>query len=642
MAKVRKADGWSDAKIKEFFDGFDVFVDNIEVDSKELGRTRIKLYRSQKRAADAIKNGLADGIHDFTFLKSRQLGISTFLYLLSIYYCSLFEALKGAMVFDTGDNKEEFRTLLTNSLESLPKRLQIGRKRDNRTGFVFNNGSTLAYLVAGTRKTKGSGGLGRSKGLSFVHSTECSSYADVEGLVSLRESLAETNPNRLFAWESTARGYGNVFYDMCQEAKADDLTRRFCFIGWWAHDGHVIGEGTELFERYGRDDPTPLELEKLAAVWKLYNWQITREQLAWIRWKMDPRRMLGEREAAGGEIAKSESEELRQQEQPWVEEEAFILSGSQFFNPVRINTEIADAQSASFKGYRYFLGDSFAASQDVEPAARERDVMLKVWEEPVVDGVYIISADPAFAGSAKSDRYCAEVLRAYADGIDQVAEFCVPNIETFQFTWVLAHLAGVYSNARLIIEKNGPGEAVMNGFRELKAILNDGYLRNATTREGSSIRNMLQGVRNYMYTRPDSLRGDYAFQWRTTEQSKAAMFEQLRDAFTQSQLKLKSVEALREMRNIVKDGMQIRAEGKNKDDRPMALAMGVRAWHDFDRKFLVSSGRTREIELARPNLTQEDINRLFFSSLIGNTLKRAERERAESDDRASRGTRWNF
>ena len=114
---------------------------------------------------------------------------------------------------------------------------------------------------------------------------------------------------------------------------------------------------------------------------------------------------------------------------------------------------------------------------DIEAVNSPRLAELKIWEEPDPDGVYVIGADPAFGSSDEADRYVIQVLRCYADGVDQVAEFCVTQMATYQFAWVLAHICGAYANARYLLEITGPGEAVWNEFRNLKLLIEGGYMR---------------------------------------------------------------------------------------------------------------------------------------------------------------------
>ena len=81
-----------------------------------------------------------------------------------------------------------------------------------------------------------------------------------------------------------------------------------------------------------------------------------------------------------------------------------------------------------------------------------------------------MAADVAFGHSEYNDRSAVQVLRCFADGIDQVAEYAWPLIDSRQFAWVIASLEGWYagdkSEVYRIIEINGPGEATWAGVDE--------------------------------------------------------------------------------------------------------------------------------------------------------------------------------
>jgi hypothetical protein len=76
----------------------------------------------------------------------------------------------------------------------------------------------------------------------------------------------------------------------------------------------------------------------------------------------------------------------------------------------------------------------------------DRLATLKIWEEPIDTAYYVIGADPAYGSSDWADRFCIQIFRCYADGLDQVAEFATSELNTYQFAWVIAHLAGAYKN----------------------------------------------------------------------------------------------------------------------------------------------------------------------------------------------------
>jgi hypothetical protein len=188
------------------------------------------------------------------------------------------------------------------------------------------------------------------------------------------------------------------------------------------------------------------------------------------------------------------------------------------------------------------------------------------------------------------------VLRVYADRIVQAAEFCVTQLEPFQFTWILADMCGWYRNAKFILEINGPGEAVMTEFRHLQTLLDTGRLvaqHNESTNARDDLElvggygerkrrppSPLMNVRNYLYHRPDAFGAQYNQHWKTTAVNKPAIMTQLGDQYMMSKLIINSVQAIGEMKTLTRKGGYIEADGKAKDDRAVALALGVRCWID--------------------------------------------------------------
>lgn len=614
--------------VPELREMFYDFLTKITIDSKELGSAPLDPYFGQRLFLDSVFDGLENDVHWFVVLKARQLGITTVSLALDIFWLSFFPGLQGGLVTDTEPNKDKLRILIDRILKALPRSHSIPVERHNRSNLVLSNGSTLDYLVAGTRKN---GGLGRSRAFNFLHATECSSWGDQEGLESLQKSLAAKFPARLYVFESTARGY-NMFHQMWEEAREDELTKKPIFIGWWAKEDysfqpHRSFKERELFERYGLAPPNDEEQELIDIVKKNYNYEVSMEQLAWYRHEKNP---SGEED-----VITENSGSIIEQEMPWHEEQAFMLTGQSFFSLPMLNEATKTAIKTPFKGFRYHLGEEFIATS-IEQVRVARLAQLKIWQEPDPAGTYVIGADPAYGSSDDADRYCAQVFRVYADGMDQVAEFISPTIKTYQFTWIVAHLAGIYGNARLLLELNGPGEAVFTEFRNLQTQLQTGLIRDDN--DDNSIKNILRGVKTYLYHRADSLGSGAALHWKTTATNKLVIFNQFRDGFSINQIRIRSVECLEEMKKIVQDGISIRGEGAAKDDRVMACALATRAWIDSERKMLQAQGKTREAEAKAKDLSHIDLNGMFTANIIADFLNR-QRAQREFMSRAARRRR---
>lgn len=534
------------------------FCASLKIDSKEFGTVPLRLLGTQIYLLDEIISGLENGIRDFYVLKARQLGISTFCWALDLYWLFKHPGLRGTLVTHDEETREECRANITSYMESLPKALKIPARIHNRTMLDLRNRSRFSYQVAGTRK---SGKLGRGKGLNFCHGTELSSWGDEEALDSLLASLAENFKDRLYIFESTARGF-NLWYDLYSEAEKA-ISQKAIFIGWWRNELYTTEKDSEVFVVYGYEKPTPEEFEWLDGIKNRYNVEITPEQLAWARWKLN--------EKHRGNLSSF------YQEFPPLPEYAWQMTGGKFFN----NKSLTDTKMMLDKAppiadyYRYDFGATFDFTALIPSAPYQAH--LTVWEEPDPLGVYVIAGDPAFGSSTESDRSCVQVLKCFADGAEQVAELCTPELPTYAFAWVMAHLAGAYRDSIVILEINGPGKTVWDEFQRIQQT--GGYATSLRVNEG--LIDVVGNIRNYLYHRTDSLSGNFAYHWKMTSELKESIMNKFRDAFERGILVVRSQGLIEEMRTITNDDGVIGAgSSRQKDDRAIAMALAIQAWQD--------------------------------------------------------------
>ena len=629
--------GWSRAKRQAFEKAFYVFLDNTYIDSKDTGgRTCLGKHITwgQRHFVSRVLDGLEQDIHDFYVLKSRQLGLSTISRALSTFYLGAVKGLRGATVFDTTDNRDEARREIVNMIEEVPKSMKLPELTgNNRAGIALANTSSLAFMSAGVKKSKTSGGLGRSRGLSFLHASEICSWDNTEGVESLRNALSDINPDRLYIWESTGRGY-NSWRDMWIEARKDPAHKMCIFLGWWSKDSQRIDRDNPDFERYGIQPPNEKEAKKIQEVKELYDFDITPEQLAWVRKKMDPAQ---EGDDDDGDL---ETKIIRLQEQPWTEHDAFQVTGSVFFTHEDLDRVASTQTNKKFKAYSYICGMEFYDCK-VMPAFNAKMTELKVWEPPEEGSVYIVAADPAYGHDDRNDRSAIQVLRAYSDGLDQVAEYAWPLVNTSQFAWVIASLLGWYGGERsecyFILEMNGPGEAVWNAFNALKTQVQFGYHKEQFQERG--LEAIFRNVKNYIYTRSDSMSAGHTWQWQTQTRLKISIMERLRDFVSNGMLKIVSMETIEEMRYIARDGDSIEASGSKKDDRVLTLAMAVRVWDERVRRKLIRENRTRAAEKAKRSANFEDQMLIFNKTTLSNFFEAKQAERRAAA-RAAMQARW--
>ena len=451
------------------------FCSELKIETKEHGLRKMdRLLGTQTYIMDEIARGLQDDIHFFVILKGRQLGITTISLALDLYWHFVHPGLQGTLTTDTEENRDMFRSTLSMYIDGLPREYKVPVIAHNRNHISLKNRSRLFYQVAGLR-SKGS--LGRGKAITYLHGTETSSWGDEEGLASLLASLAETNPQRLYLFESTARGF-NMFHDMYVTAKKSRALHPECF--------------------------------------------------------------------------------------------------------------------------RYAFGAMFQDTDVLK--STEKLGTLKVWEQPIDTAYYVIGADPAYGSSDWADRFSIQVFRVYANGMEQVAEFATSEMNTYQFAWVIAHLAGAYKNSTLNLEVNGPGQAVINEMRNLKR------LAAAQGTAGHGIMDVLGSMQNYIWRRNDTMSGlSNSIGFLTTSQTKERMLTYMKDYFERGLMEIKSMDLLDEMKGIVREGGFIGAPGRGKDDRVIASALAAVAYAEQVQPRLIAMRLTKEISHAQENQTPEQL-----------------------------------
>jgi len=569
------------------------FCRELKVETKEMGIQRLgqRLLGSQTYVMEEIAKGLNQGTHFFVILKGRQLGITTISLALDLYWHFKNPGFQGTLTTDTEENRDQFRTTLAMYMDGLPPEYKIPLMTHNRNQMVLKNRSRLFYQVAGLR-AKGS--LGRGKGITYLHGTETSSWGDEEGLASLLASLAEKNPNRLYLFESTARGF-NMWHDMWQVAKKAK-TQKAIFCGWWRNELYAADPKSDVYKVYWDGKLSPEEKEWTREVKKLYQVEVNTRQIAWWRWKLN-------------EGLKDEA--LMYQEFPPTEDYAFIMTGSSFFSHTRCTDQAKVAKKLLPRYYRFSMGQYFEDTELIQ--STERMATLVLWEEPIDNAYYVIGADPAYGSSDWADRFCIQIYRAYADGLDQVAEFATSEINTYQFAWIICYLAGAYKNSTLNLEVNGPGQAVINEMRNLR--------RQAQTMEPKKARRLddvLSHMQHYLWRRNDSLGGvSNSLGYLTTHSSKERMLNYFKDYFERGMMNVYSMDLLEEMKSVVRDNGSIAAYGRNKDDRVIATALACVAYAEqlMPRLMQMRMTRARKEEAITP--VQEPI----MDRQINNYLK---------------------
>lgn len=583
------------AKASRWIQTFEDFIPHLRIKSKEEssleddGMIPLVLWDSQRRFLIELATGLDLGIRTFYNLKSRQQGVTTIsVALVDVFWPAMHPGIKGCLVTENEKNRDGNRSLIENYVKGASEFFgdQFYITKSNSKFIEYSNGSRVDLLVAGT-KAKKSTSWGEGQGYTFGHLTEVAAYGDEAGLASLEESFAQANPNRLFVYESTAKGFG-LWRDKWLSGFEDPLTKRSWFAGWWSLDTNRVERSDPRFRQFGGYAASGEEREKVAAVLQKYKHKITPEQLAWIRWK----------EATAGNQS-----DMLDQNQPWTADDAFVQSGFSFFQTRAIGKRLKEIldnpQDFSFLAYRYDLGARFLDMKLIQILDERQDgeIELRVWEEPVDTGKYVIGMDTAYGRNEHKDCQAIEVYRCYADKIVQVAEFVTPNIDVNHAAWVLAHIAGGYRDCVVNIEINGPGGNVMTEWDNLRGQLNAEHAQ--ADPRSQEWQDALGYARWYLWHRPDSMGAGYAYNTMTTGKTGEMMMHGLRSAFVMEDLVVRSKRLLHEMSITVVDesghiGARESKDPNSKDDRVFASAFAVDAWRKWVRPGMVANGETFE------------------------------------------------
>lgn len=579
------------------------FISSLRIVSREetakLGEAGValKLWNSQRRILNEVAAGMDQGIRKFYVLKSRQLGSTTIFVILMLFWLALHPRTKGALVVDQDKTRDDFRETIRNIIESIPGNyfggaFSIKKNADNKYFMGFTNGSQLNFLVAGTSGSKES--WGESAGYSLVVVSEIAKFGSEMGLLNFEEAMSDDNPDRFYVYESTANG-PNHWQTRWKSAADDPFTIRRIFVGWWSKELNQVPKTDPRFSVYGLQPPDERERERIRKVKEKYDHEITAEQLCWFRWRMSQ---------------PGQTERALLQNQPWDDSEAFVLSGKSFFQ-IRVIMQDYDrlggavtGQPVVYQGYRFWLGEDFWKAEIENlggDVLRQREVELRIWEQPMPEGRYVIGCDPAGGSDDRNDRHCVTVFRCFGDKLVQVAEYADNQVATRQCAWVLAYMAGIYRNCMINLELSGGyGNAVLVELNHLREMLRADIYSTRKAWGGKDLSDFLDNARWYIYRKPDNpTAAGYIINWKTNGDNKRQILNQFRDVHINGDLIINSKPLLEEMQIIVQDGSTIQASGGQKDDRCIAACLATHAWIEHERSGLLMAGETYEAVMAR-------------------------------------------
>lgn len=355
----------------------------LKIRTKEGKITALRPKPAQQMLLDAVKRERAAGRPPrILILKARQLGLSTITEGIMFQDSATRKLVQTLIVAHRDDSTTKLFRMNKLFFDYLPRQLQPMCKHSNAKELVFENPTRdpaekrrRPGLMSSIRCVTANDGMGRSETLNNVHLSEFAFWKGNKN--EILDGVMQAVPaelNTLVVIESTANGY-NEFKDLWDGAVAGTNGWVPLFIAWF-HEPKYRMEVTE---------GTVWEDEERSL---MEAYHLDPEQMAWRRWCIAVN--------CHGDKRKF------QQEYPSTPEEAFLFSGTPFFNNEDILLRLAAAPEPADVGtFTYPEPEAGEAPAGWSWGSDRRTGFIRVYAEPEPGVPYVIGGDTAGEGSDK-------------------------------------------------------------------------------------------------------------------------------------------------------------------------------------------------------------------------------------------------
>lgn len=316
-------------------------------------------------------------------LKARQEGVSTYTAARFFRHMHLRQGIKSMVIADSLDRAGVLFDIYQRYLTNLPEELAPAAKAvSQRKRMAFAHDSDLSIRPASDTEA------GRAQTIHLIHASEIAFWGSLgvdasATWTSLMQAVPQKGSEVIV--ESTAKGAGGLFHEMWENAANNEESGWLAiFLPWWIHEEYQVDAGQEWRDLI---DSSRDEFEEQAlteGIWYEGKAHILdHNQLAWRRMVI-VENFGGDRERLGRDAVRN-----FQQEYPATAEEAFLVSGSCFFDEdaLRLMTRIAG--EATIRG-RLVKGDDDLIR--IVPTDRG---FLRIYDPPDEAKHYVIGADTA-------------------------------------------------------------------------------------------------------------------------------------------------------------------------------------------------------------------------------------------------------
>lgn len=402
----------------------------LKIRTKEGKITALRPKPAQQMLLDAVKREREAGRPPrILILKARQLGLSTITEGMMFQDSATRRLVQTLIVAHRDDSTTKLFRMNKLFFDYLPRKLQPMCKHSNAKELVFENPTRdpaekrrRPGLMSSIRCVTANDGMGRSETLNNVHLSEFAFWKGNKN--EILDGVMQAVPaelNTLVVIESTANGY-NEFKDLWDGAMAGTNGWVPLFIAWFHEEKYrmEVTEGTVWDEE---------ERSLMEA------YHLDPEQMAWRRWCIAVN--------CHGDKRKF------QQEYPSTPEEAFLFSGTPFFDNEDILLRLAAAPEPADVGtFTYPEPAAGEAPAEWKWSSDRRTGFIRVYAPPEPGVPYVIGGDTAGEGS---DKFTAWV-------VDNRTGMQVAELE-FTFSELLyarqLYCLGMWYNAALIaVETN--------------------------------------------------------------------------------------------------------------------------------------------------------------------------------------------
>ena len=352
-------------------------------------------------------------------LKARQQGISTYC-AARAFWKSYYNAHSRAVVMaHDGPTSEALFTMSKNLIDHMDDNMRPTYAKSNAREMQFEHNKAGYRLY-----TAGSPEAGRGTTPTIAHLSEVAFWQhDEKILAGLFQGISQAAGTEVIL-ESTANGAAGEFYRLWRGAVSGENGYIPVFIPWY------------LTREYTTTPPRDFELsveeEKLKEEYSL-----TDGQLYWRRLK----------------IAESGPRKF-QQEYPIKAEEAFLVSGSNVFDP-KVVTEMLPRKPESVREFN----DASGTFDET------REGNLHIWRYPTFDESFVIGADVALG---TNQDYSAATV--FDTNNKLCALYRVNNMDPGTFGDLLFYLGRYFNNALLAVESNSIGNTTLDRLMQMSYV----------------------------------------------------------------------------------------------------------------------------------------------------------------------------